>query len=161
MFLLVDRRKVGSVKNETASSIEDFRVPPQVKISLLWASLMSLYIYNDYLLFFIPGQIEGMSAGSMGPFGQATELKLLAVAAFLAVPASMIFLSSILPSKASRSLNMIVGPLHGIPNALTLLPMFAAPLFFKFIVGIELIIMILIVWIAVRWPKQDAGVTES
>lgn len=122
----------------------------------MWATLMSLYIYNDYLLFFIPGQIEGMNAGSMGPFGQATELKLLAVAAFLAVPACMIFLSSILPSKTSRWLNLIVGPLHGIPNALTLLPIFSAPLFFKFIVSIELMIILLIIWTAARWPKHQA-----
>jgi len=102
-----------------------------------------------------------MSAGSMGPFGQVTELKLLAVAAFLAVPASMIFLTTVLPSKASRWLNMVIGPLHGIPNALTLLPMFAAPLFFKFIVGIELLITLLIVWTAVRWPRQALAVTDS
>jgi len=144
------------VIRKNKSSIEKFRVAPQVKISLLWAALLAFYIYNDYILLWVPGQIEGMIAGGFGPFGEVTDWKLLIVAAFLAVPISMIFLSAILPSNASRWLNLIVAPLHGIPNALTLLPMFAAPLFFQFIVVIELIVMILIIWIAARWPKQDA-----
>ena len=70
-----------------------------------------------------------MNAGSMGPFGQATDLKLLAVAAFPAIPGSMIFLSSMLPSSPSRWLNLVVGVLHGIPNALMIPPVFSAPLF--------------------------------
>jgi len=155
-LLFMDLIKSAAVKSNFMSPIEEIRVPAPVKLSLLWASLMSLYIYNDYLLFFIPGQIDGMNAGSMGPFGQATDLKLLAAAAFLAVPASMIFLSSMLRSTASRWLNLIVGVLHGVPNALTLLPIFSAPLFFRFIVSIEIIIMLLIIWTAARWPRQDA-----
>ena len=127
-----------------------FHVPPQVKISLMWASLLTLYLYNDYLLFFIPGQIEGMNSGSFGPFGQVTELKLLATAAFLAVPCCMIFLSSFVPPGASRWLNLIAAPLQGVPNALTLLPVFDAPLYFRFIVGIEIVITVLILWTAAR-----------
>lgn len=102
-----------------------------------------------------------MSAGSLGPFGQVTELKLLGFAAFMAVPISMIFLSAILPSNASRWLNLIIAPLHGIPNAVTALPIFSAPLYFRSIVVLEIIIMILIVWIAARWPKQVDRVSES
>jgi len=127
-----------------------FHVPPQVKISLMWASLLTLYLYNDYLLFFIPGQIEGMSSGSFGPFGQVTELKLLATAAFLAVPCCMIFLSSFVTRGVSRALNLIAAPLLTITNALQALPIFDAPLYFKFIAGIEVIITLLITWIALR-----------
>ncbi|MEX2498628.1 MAG: DUF6326 family protein [Wenzhouxiangellaceae bacterium] len=143
------------MNNNTRSSIENIRVSAPVKLSLLWASLMSLYFYNDYLLLWIPGQIEGMSAGSFGPFGTVSDLKLLAAAAFMAIPGSMIFLSSTLPSSVSRWLNMIIGPIHGVANALTLLPVFAAPLFFKFIVSIEVLITLLIIWTAARWPKHD------
>jgi len=143
------------MNSNTKPLIENIHVSAPIKLSLLWASLLSFYIYNDYLLLFIPGQIEGMNAGSFGPFGEVTDLKLLAVAAFLAIPISMIFLSSILPSNASRWLNMIIGPIHGISNALTLLPLFMAPLFFKFIVVIEIIITLLIIRTAARWPRQE------
>ena len=149
------------MNENTKSRIKSIQVSAPVKLSLLWASVMSLYIYNDYLLLFIPGQIEGMNAGSFGPFGQATDWKLLATAAFMAIPASMIFLSSMLPSKASRCLNLIVGPLHVLANVLTLLPLFAAPLFFRFNVGIEIIVMLLVIWTAARWPREDDRVTES
>lgn len=135
-------------------SVESIRVSTPVKLSLMWTSLIALYLYNDYLLFFIPGQIEGMSAGSLGPFGEATDLKLLAVAAFLAVPAAMIFLSSMLPSSVSRWLNMIIGPIHTAANGVTLLPVFGAPLFFKFIVSIEVVVTLLIFWTAWQWPRR-------
>jgi len=154
--MLYPEKEKGEVMNKnTKSSVESIHVPVPVKLSLLWTSLMSLYIYNDYLLFFIPGQMEMMSAGQLGPFGEATDLRLLAVAAFLAIPASMIFLSSMVPSNVSRWMNMIIGPIHGVAAALTLLPAFGAPLFFKFIVLVEVIVTLLIFWTAWHWPRQD------
>lgn len=135
-------------------SPDSFHVPPQVKISLMWASVLTLYLYNDYLLFFIPGQIEGMNAGSFGPFGEVTELKLLATAAFLAVPCCMIFLSSFVSIAASRLINLIVAPLQAAPAALTLLPLFEAPLYFRFIVVIEIVIIVMIFWVAVRGVRR-------
>jgi len=140
------------MSNNTKSTAEKIRVPTPVRLSLLWASVMALYIYNDYLAMFGPGLIDMMSAGSLGPLGEATDLKLLAIAAFLAVPASMIFLSSILPSSSSRWLNMIIAPLHVVAQALTLV---GSPPFYKFIVSVEIIATLLIIWTAVRWPKQD------
>jgi hypothetical protein len=139
------------MNTDTRSSIESIRVSAPVKLSLLWASLMSLYIYNDYLLLFIPGTIEGMSAGSLGPFGEVTDFKLLVVASVLAVPASMVFLSSMLPSIVSRWLNMIIGPIYTVVAVLTL---FGSPPFFKFIVSIQIIATLLIFRTAARWPKQ-------
>ncbi len=143
----------GEIMNDTSkSSIEMIRVPAPVKLSLLWASLMALYIYNDYLVLFIPGQIEEMSAGLMGPLGEATDLTLLAVAVVMAVPASMVFLSSMLPSSISRSLNMIMGLIYTVFAVLTL---FGSALFYQFIVLIQIIATLLIIWTAARWPRQQ------
>ena len=55
------------------------------------------------------GSLAGMSAGQMGPVGDATELKLVIAAAVIAIPAVMIFLSSSLPAKVSRWLNIVFG----------------------------------------------------
>jgi len=139
------------MNNKNKSSIEKIGVPAPVKLSLLWASLMALYIYNDYISMFVPGMIEMMSAGSFGPLGEATDLTLLVVAVVMAIPASMIFLSSILPSGLSRSLNLIIGPIYTVIAVLTL---FGSALFYQFIVLIEIIATLLIIWIAARWPKQ-------
>lgn len=139
------------MNNNSKSSIEIIRVPTPVKLSLLWASLMSLYIYNDYFVLYVPGQIDSMAAGSLGPLGEATDLKLLAVAIILAIPASMVFLSSTAPSNLSRWLNLILGPIYTTIAAATLI---GSALFYKFIVSIEVIATLLIFWIAARWPKQ-------
>ncbi len=158
MFLQSAEKQVGSVKNKNKSSIKNFRVPTPVQLSLLWASLMSLYIYNDYLAMFVPGMIDMMSAGQMGPLGDATDFTMLAVAVIMAIPAIMVFLSSTLPANASRILNLIVGPIYFIIAVLTF---FGSPLFYQFIVLIEVIALLLIVWIAARWPRQDDRIAES
>lgn len=95
---------------QARAPIEEFRVPPPVKLSVLWASLMSLYIYNDFISLWKPGMIEMISEGQMGILGEATDPVLVGVAIVMAIPAVMVFLSSILPSKMSRLLNMIFGP---------------------------------------------------
>jgi hypothetical protein len=140
------------MNSNTRRSIENIHVSAPVKLSLLWASLMALYIYNDYLLLFVPGQIEGMNVGSMGPLGEATDLKLLGVALIMAIPSSMIFLSSTLPSSVSRWLNMIIAPIYAVIAVLTLF--MGPPPFFMLIVSIEIVATLLIIWTAVRWPKQ-------
>lgn len=144
--------KIVEMNKTSRPPIENFRVPAPVQLSLLWTSLMSLYIYNDYLVMFVPGTIEEMSAGSMGPLGEASDFMMLVVAVIMAIPASMVFLSSILPASASRLSNLIVGPIYCVIAVLTL---FGSPLFYQFIVVIEIIATLLIVWIAMRWPRQN------
>ncbi len=112
---------------------------------------MSLYIYNDYLVMYVPGVIEMMSAGSMGPLGEASTITMLVVAAIMAAPASMVFLSSILPANASRLLNLVLGPIYCVIQVLTLI---GSPPFYQFIVAIEVIVTILIIRIALRWPRR-------
>lgn len=132
--------------------IEEFRVPPPVKLSLLWASLMSLYIYNDFIALWKPGMIEMISDGRMGPLGEATDLVMVGVAVVVGLPATMVFLSSILPANVSRLLNMIFGPIFCALAVLT--GIWAAP-FYQLIVAAEVVVLILITWIAFRWPRQD------
>ena len=40
--------------------LQEFPVPVNIKLALLWASLMFLYIYNDYFSMYLPGVIEKM-----------------------------------------------------------------------------------------------------
>lgn len=134
-------------------ALENAPIPIQIKLSLLWASLMSLYIYNDYLVLYTPGMIEMMSAGSLGPLGVVTDLKMVLVAIVMATPASMVFLSSTLPASLSRSLNLILGPIYFVMACLTLI---GSPPFYKLIVGFQIIALALIFWLALRWPKHTA-----
>ena len=129
--------------------------PTAIKLSLLWASLMSLYIYNDYLVLLVPGTINAMAAGSMGPLGDYSEVKMVAVAIVLIIPASMIFLSSLLPVRPSRRLNLIFGAIYAVIAALTLI---GSPLFYKMLVVVQLIAIALILRLAIRWqPPSRTG----
>lgn len=136
---------------EAKPMLQSFRPPTELKLSLLWTSLMFLYIYNDYFIMYTPGMIEGMSKGRMGPLGPATETIMVSVALLLAVPTLMIFLSAALAPQASRWLNVFLGLAYTAIEGLT----FSGPrLFYTIVVGIEIVVTLLIVWYALRWPRS-------
>jgi hypothetical protein len=91
----------------------EFKIPTSLKLTSLWASVMFLYIYNDYFSMYIPGTIDGMAKGTFGPMGQATTAVLVGLSVMLAVPSLMICLSTILNPWLSRWLNFFFWlPIH-------------------------------------------------
>jgi hypothetical protein len=131
--------------------LETFLAPTGVMLALAWASLMSLYIYNDYFSLYLPGVITNMASGHMGPLGLATPRVLVSVSILLAIPALMILLSVALPAGASRWLNVVFGLVYTIVEALTFL---GPALFYKIVVALEIALTLFIVWRALRWPRQ-------
>ena len=139
------------MNNKTGKVLEEYQAPTKIKLALTWASLMFLYIYNDYFSMYTPGTITDMSTGRMGPLGQATEIVLVGVAILLAIPALMIFLSVVLPTFWSRCLNLLFGLAYTAVEVLT----WSSPyLFYKIVVGLEIGLTLFIVWQALRWPKH-------
>ena len=136
--------------SDKVRSLEDFKAPVKLKLAFLWTSLMFLYIYNDYFSLYLPGRIERISRGEMGPLGHATEAVFVGVSMMLAIPALMISLSVLLPPIASRWSNLLMGLAYTAIEVLT----FAGPaLFYRIVVGLEIVLTVLIVWCALRWPK--------
>ena len=133
--------------------LDDFQAPVKLKLALLWASLMFLYIYNDYFNMYAPGMLEQMAAGRLGPLGEATQPKMIGVSLMLAIPAMMIFCSVGFPPTLSRWLNVLFGIVYTAIDVLTLL---GSELWFQIIVGLETALTVLIVWYALRWPKAAA-----
>jgi hypothetical protein len=140
------------VKERGENAFDGSSTPVNIKLSLLWASLMFLYIYNDYFSMYLPGTVEDMAAGILGPLGEATDAILVTVSMILAVPALMIFLSAALPPKTSRLLNILMGLVYTIIEALTF---FGSPLFYQIVVGLEITLTSLIIWYAIRWPVHS------
>lgn len=136
--------------DQKPGSLETFAIPAPIKLSLLWAALMGLYIYNDYFSMYLPGAIESMSAGIMGPLGEITDAILIGVSLMLAIPALMIFLSSAMPPVLSRWINVILGLAYTVVQGLTF---FGSEPFYQMVVVFEIVVTLLIVWIALRWPK--------
>lgn len=127
------------------------RLPTGLALSLLWATLMGLYIYNDYFSLYLPKTLERMAAGQLA-FGPATPTALLIVSIMLAVPAVMIFLSAALPRLISRWLNIVLGVVYTVIEGLTFI---GTPLFYQVVVGIEIVTTLLVVFYAIRWPRDD------
>lgn len=127
-------------------------VPNGIRLSLLWSSLMFLYIYNDYFSMYRPGVVEGMAAGQMGPIGEATDTVLVIVALILAVPALMIYLSTALAPSISRWLNISMGSVYTVIEVLTF---FGSALFYQMVVILEILLTSLIVWHAIRWRTKQ------
>lgn len=131
--------------------LECFRAPTGLTLALAWASLMSLYIYNDYFSMYVPGTIASMASGHLGPLGPATSGVLVAGSMLLAFPAMMIVLSVVLPAPGSRWLNVVGGVVYTIVEGAT----FRGPeLFFKIVVALEMALTVFIVWQALHWPRR-------
>ncbi len=130
--------------------LEDFHPPVKIRLALLWASLMFLYIYNDYFVLFTPGTLASMAAGRMGPLGKATDAIMVGVSLLLAIPALMIFLSAALPPFASRWLNVVLGVAY---TAVEILTFGGSHPFYNIVVGLEILLTVLIVVYALRWPR--------
>lgn len=131
------------------SSLQSFHLPANLKLALLWAALMFLYVYNDYFSLYSPGTIAAMTAGSLGPLGKAQGGVMVGVSLMLALPALMIFLSAGLPSMLSRWLNILLGIAY---TGIEFMSLSNAMLFYRIIVGLEIVLTLLILTYAIRWP---------
>ncbi|MEM6411774.1 MAG: DUF6326 family protein [Pseudomonadota bacterium] len=131
--------------------LQTFTIPTPIKLSLLWAALMGLYIYNDYFSLYLPGTIEDMSSGIMGPLGPATDQILIIVALLLAIPALMIYLATALPATISKWANVGFGGLYTVVEALTF---FGSRPFYQMVVVLEISVTLTIIWTAWRWPRS-------
>ncbi|MFC5741815.1 DUF6326 family protein [Dyella tabacisoli] len=139
-------------KTADQPALEDVKISVKLKLSALWASLMFCYIYGDYFGLFQPGNLQSMLQGQMGPLGPTTQGVLLGTAAFMAVPSVMIFLSLVLKPTVNRVANIVLGAIYTI---IMLVSMPGAWVFYIFFGVIEMALTLLIVWYALKWPRQQ------
>jgi Family of unknown function (DUF6326) len=139
--------------NSPQRTLEDIKVNVKLKLAALWASLMFLYIYVDYFHLYMPGSIKDILAGKMFIF-DITRVVLLTALASVTIPALMIFLSVALTAKANRWTNMIVAAVY-IPYTLFNL---AGEAWMHMVFGavVEVVLLLLIILYAWKWPKQKA-----
>ena len=135
----------------TPNDLEDVRVNVKLKLAALWASFMFLYIYVDYFHLFMPGSIEGLLSGKVFVF-EITQAFLLGTLTSVTIPALMISLSVGLPAKISRWTNIIVATVY-IPFTLFNLAG-EAWLHMVFGAAVEVVLLLLIIRYAWKWPKQ-------
>ena len=142
-------------ENKTATILEDPKINIKLKLSGLWVANMFIFIYVDYFGLYIPGVMEKIIAGEVAHTGiQVTQVFLLAGITLMMIPSLMIFLSLILPAKANRWTNIIVGILQIVVLVSALIGESWA--YYIFATIVEVVLLLLIVWYAWKWPKQEA-----
>jgi hypothetical protein len=139
--------------NKITNTLEDIKVNIKIKLSALWVSLMLFYIYGDIFSMFVPARLKGLLNGDMGT-GATTPYKLLAAAILMAIPALMVFLSLVLKPKVNRIVNIIAGAIYTIIMILVVyISIDPWWIFYIFLGIVEIIITLLIIWQAWKWPK--------
>lgn len=137
------------------AKLHDIKVHVRIRIAMLWAAIMFLYIYNDIFSLYVPGALQGVMAGKMGDF-PPTSPELLLVFALSMVPAClMVFLSVVLWAPAARWANVGVGLFYAVFVAWTLV-MPEAWSFYLVLAAIEVALSLLIVWLAWTWSRESA-----
>ncbi len=123
----------------------------QVKISTLWIVVMFNMVFADILGFIEPGGLEEIMTGGPGEI-KITRGLLLVFAILLEIPIAMIFLSRILKYRVNRLAN-IVAPIITI---VFVIGGGSMSLHYLFFAAIEVACMLLIIYHALKWTKQEA-----
>jgi hypothetical protein len=139
-----------TLKQKAATTFQDPKVNVKIVLSALWIAVMFLYIYVDHFALFMPGVLEDMRAGKMGPLA-VTQGSLLSAMILMMIPSLMIVLSLALKAKANRWTNLIVGVLY----ILVVIGNIIGESWAYYILAsvVEIVLLALIVWHAWKWPK--------
>ena len=134
------------------SQLSDIKMNIKIKLSALWGSVMSCYIYCDYFEFYTPNKIEGMINGTT-IFGSGDQGALLGLSSIMLVTSLMICLSVLLPANINRVLNILIGFI------MTLMQVYIAYIagwyFYKMYAIVEATLTLIVVWQAWNWPKES------
>jgi hypothetical protein len=91
------------------------RVDTKVKLAAAWTALIALYIYADFLSLYRPGQIDEVRRGVMGPW-DVSQATLVVASLIVMIPAAMIILSLLLPTRVNRTVNLVLAVLYTLVN---------------------------------------------
>jgi len=130
--------------------LETAPVNVRVKLALLWAATMFCYVYGDYFELYVPGKLQDMIGGQLA-FGPATQGALVGTSLLLIVPALMVVLSVLLPSRACRIANIVLGVFYAAVMAMAVQ---GAWYFYKLFGVVEIALTLSIAWQAWRWPRS-------
>ena len=139
---------------KTTRILEDVKINVRIKLSALWVTVMFCYLYADVKTFYKLGHIEEVISGEVGGM-QFSQAFLLGSAILMAIPSIMVFLSLTLKHKVNRWANIILGLVYTGVIVITLI-MPGAWAYYIFFGIVEVVLTLLIVWYAWKWPIQEA-----
>lgn len=138
-------------------TLQSFTPPVQLKLAMLWASVVFCYIYGDYFGLYVPGTLQSMLGGHMGPLGRTTQNVLLGTTALMAIPSLMPIACLVLKPGWNRAANLVSGLVYSVVMALTL-P--GAWRFYQALGAVEILLTLAVCWYAWNWPRVSAAAHE-
>src|SRR3712207_587286 len=150
--------------NETrqpTTTLEDQRIPVRVKLAAAWTSFMFLYIYVDYLALYKPGVVDDILAGIVHEFDIGPTFVGIALT-LIAIPILMILLSTTLPARVNRTINLVVATLY-IPVSMynAVGESWTYFYFYGLSIGLEVLLLALILRYAWTWPRTAPSATMA
>jgi hypothetical protein len=134
-------------------------------LSLLWIFVMLNFTYGDILTLYFNNvlQKEAWKLFQSGFVGSVhiTQGFVLLGAVLLETAIAMVLLSRVLPYRANRWANIIVGVIQIVANVQALTGPLFLNLFFVFFTAIEIACLLFIVWYAWTWRQPEGAVLTS
>lgn len=123
--------------------LKDIEVNVKLKLAAAWESFMFLYIYIDYFQLYMPSFIEDLLSGQVFEFDITLTFLLVVLSSPYDFPVCCL---------TSHWTNIIVATIY-IPYTLFNL---AGEAWHHMIFGaaIEVVLLLLIIWYALKWPKK-------
>ena len=140
-----------STTSKTTTALHDPPAPVRAKLAAAWTSLMFFYIYVDYLHLYMPGIIDDLRAGIVFEFDTSQTFNVIALT-LVGIPALMILLSTALPARANRMLNLVLASIY-IPVSVFNLAGASWVYFYGLGVLVEVVILAFILRSAWTWPR--------
>ena len=138
-----------------ATALHDPPAPIRAKLAAAWASFMFFYIYVDYLHLYKPGAIEEILAGRVFEF-EANQTFVVTSLTLVGIPALMIVLSTALPARANRALNLVVATLY-VPVSVFNLAGGSWLWFYGLGVVVEVVLLAYVLRSAWAWPRTTSA----
>src|SRR5829696_1803484 len=150
--------------NETrqpTTTLEDQRIPVRVKLAAAWTSFMFLCIYVDYLALYKPGFVDDILAGIVHEFDTGPTFVAIGLT-LIAIPSLMILLSTTLPARVNRTINLVVATLY-IPVSMynAAGESWTYSYFYGLSIGLELLLLAFILRSAWTWPRTAPSATMA
>lgn len=133
----------------------DRKVNVKVKLALIWAALMFIYIYNDIFSMYQPGHVAELAEGHLEGV-HFTQKLLFGAAVLMAFPSLMVLLSLLLRASVNRIVNIVAGIFHILVLIGTqFIGEGETWLYWRFNELLEALFLILIIWSAWKWPIME------
>src|SRR5215208_8135061 len=150
-----------STDTKSTTALHDPPVPVRAKLAAAWTSLMFLYIYVDYFALYKPGFIDDILVGVVHEFDTGPTFVAIGLT-LIAIPSLMILLSTTLPARVNRTINLVVATLYipvSIYNAVG--ESWTYFYFYGLSIGLEVLLLAFILRSAWTWPRTASPATMA